>query len=103
MLKVIIKQPTEPYGHILHIQNRLDVLQHLVGGPIEVIQIQERPTVLLICNEEGKLKRLKANLRALSDVICGTVVICGADGAEFADIPITFPEWMQLLEDWGNI
>jgi hypothetical protein len=38
----------------------------------------------------------------LPDRVVGTVVICGTDGEEFADVPITLKEWKLILEMWGN-
>lgn len=77
-----------------------------VGGYIEIVQLQDHPLVI-IANEEGKLKRLRVNRRASclwwllnpagmgGDILLGDVIIAGAvmDG-EITDAP---SQLVQLL------
>lgn len=80
--------------------------QLAVGGYIDTMTL-ERYGVVLVMNEEGKLKRLNVNRRATciwwlfadgivaGDVLQGDVVIVGAEEAgEFTDAP---PEVVSLL------
>ena len=104
-IKVIIKRPDEKIGHATNISQ---------GGNIEVVtsNIEAVTTgcigVLIICNEEGKIKGLEPNFRYVRygitspDVIRGTAIICGFDGEEFVDVPITRQHWKTYLEKWGN-
>lgn len=79
----------------------LEVLQGLVGGPIEVVSppaSESTPDWHAYCNEEGKIHSLPFNRRATNyanylgwprgDVLCGPVVFLGdgPDGGD-ADIP----------------
>ena len=103
--RVIIKRPDEQYGHVTNISTSLQNLQKTVGGYIEIVTILDNPKVVMICNEEGKLYDLPKNFRLginFPDIIRGTVIICGADGDDLADIPIDFDCCKMLLREWGN-
>ena len=95
-IKVIIKRPDEQYGHVTHISARLENLQNTVGGYIETVPVIKG--VLLICNEEGKLRDLEPNMWLYGDLIRGTVIICGQDGEEFGDIPISLQQWKIIVD-----
>ena len=102
-IKVIIKRPGEDVGHVTWISNTLENLQKNVDGNIEVIPIANN--ILMICNEDGKNLGLEKNFimgMMLKDTVVGTVIICGQDGEEFGDVPITRRQWQSLLEMWGN-
>lgn len=104
-MKVIIKRPDEKVGHVANISNTLENLQKIVGGHIEVHTLTSNGCVL-ICNEEGKLKKLEPNFRlgnVFPDVIVGTVIITGTNDDNFGDVPISMPIWKALLSSWGNV
>lgn len=103
-IKVIIKRPDEPIGHVTWISDTLENLQRTVEGRIEVVRAFSK--VLLICNEEGKTLGMENNFRmglVFPDMIVGPVIVCGEDGEEFGDVPITRQQWKTLLECWGNV
>lgn len=54
----------------------LKAFQALVGGYVETVNLTS--DIMLICNEEGKLKGLPGNryIRELDDVIVGIFLIC---------------------------
>jgi hypothetical protein len=95
-IKVIIKRPDEKYGHVTHISARLENLQNTVGGYIETITVIKG--VILICNEEGKLRNLEPNMWLNGDLICGTIIICGQSGEDISDIPITLQQWRNIVD-----
>lgn len=95
-IKVVVKRPDEPYGHCTNISNSLKNLQNTVGGYIEVVQLT--PKIIAICNEDGKNLGLEKNFKIPGDVLVGTVIICGSDGEEFADLPIDFSTWKKMLD-----
>jgi hypothetical protein len=107
-IKCIVKQPDEQFGHVTWVSDSLENLQKTVGGYIETVALDNG--VVLICNEEGRLRDMPYNftLRRMRGVVTvqnaifGTVIACGVDGDEFADIPIDFNEWKALLCEWGN-
>lgn len=93
-IKAIIKRPDEEYGHITYISNTLHNLQNIVDGYIEVVNYKG---ITIICNEEGKLRDLKPNIMLGRDILVGTIIVCGTDGEEFADIPIDFQRWKNIV------
>ena len=113
-IKCIVKRPDEQFGHMTWISDSLENLQKTVGGYIETVTLDNG--VVLICNEEGKIRDMPYNftvrrmmlngllsgLLSIQNPIFGTVIACGAEGDEFADIPIDFNEWKALLCEWGN-
>ena len=113
-IKCIVKRPDEQFGHVTWVSDSLENLQKTVGGYIETVTLDNG--VVLICNEEGKIRNMPYNftlrrmmlngllsgLLSLQNPIFGTVIVCGAEGDEFADIPIDFNEWKALLCEWGN-
>ena len=107
-IKCIVKRPDEQFGHVTWISDSLENLSNTVGGYIETVTLDNG--VVLICNEEGKIRYMPYNFTlrrmrgvvTIQNVIFGTVIVCGADGYEFTDIPIDFNEWKSLLCEWGN-
>lgn len=94
--KVIIKRPDEQYGHVTNISMSLENLQRTVGGYIETI-----PAVggaIIICNEEGKIKELEPNMWYYHDQLRGTIIVCGREGEELSDIPISLSIWKQFVD-----
>ena len=112
-IKAIVKRPDEQFGHVAWISDSLENLQKTVGGYIEAVSIDNHELVLIV-NEEGKLRDMPYNFSALCsahaydahvewrEVLYGTVIACGVEGDVFADIPIDFNEWKSLLCEWGN-
>ena len=94
-IKAIIKKPEDLYGHMTYIENNLETMQKIVEGYIEVTGIDN---LVIICNEEGKLRGLDHNILLEHDQLVGTIIICGASGDEFADIPITADQWKYMME-----
>ena len=103
-IRAIIKRPDEKWGHATNISPSLKNLQKTVDGYIETVKLADG--VVLICNEEGKLKGLEPNFRIgeepFAETIVGTVAVVGAKGDEFVDCPLSFQSWKDLLTDWGN-
>ena len=79
-MRVVIFDPGKP-GRVADVANELKALQEVVGGYIEAVGFAT--DAVIICNEEGRLLGLPENrLR-----ICGTFLVCGVEGDEFADLP----------------
>lgn len=90
-LKAIIKRADEPIGHMTNISATLENLQKHVGGYIETVTFSNG--VVIICNEEGRIKGLPYNCRIGGVDFVGDIVALGSDGEDFADVPITFQDW----------
>lgn len=100
-IKCIVKRPDEEYGHMTNVSDKLENLQRTVGGYIEIVTILndiDGKKVVLIYDEEGKLKGYEPNFRMYGDQIVGTVIICGAEGEDLTDIPIDFKTWKKVLD-----
>lgn len=100
-MNVIIKRPGEPIGHYEDIPNELQALQKIVDGHIEAVYIENG--IILIVNEEGKLRNLPINFCTKYDIIVGTAIVCGQMGDEFDDCPISLESWQTVLSCWGNL
>lgn len=92
-IKVIIKEPGRaPYYDT--IQNDLRALQGCVGGHIETVT---RGDTVIICDDEGRLSGKPMNCSIFGRSFCGTVIIAGVDGEDFADVPDTLPSLDELF------
>lgn len=74
-LKILYKQVGE-LPRVMKIENTLEAKQQLVGGLIEVIPYKDG---LLICNEEGKILNMEANIVFDYDYIAGDCFAVGDD------------------------
>lgn len=99
-IRAIIKHPHERIGRIREIPNTLSALQQTVDGHIETVYLDSG--LVMIVNEEGKLRGLPVSFQTQYDTIVGTAVICGQCGDEFADCPISLRTWETTLRAWGN-
>lgn len=111
IIKVIIKRTDEKYGHVANVSNTLDNLQKLIGGRIEVhtLMVSEKvgENLIMICNADRKNFNLSKNFiwgkPPFHDVIVGDVVICGAWGDDFTDVPINFETWKYLIDRHNDL
>lgn len=71
-------------GHTVIILNELEMLQQIVGGPIECVSWCKE--LCIICNEEGRLLDLPYNCTIDGVSYVGTILAVGVDGDEFASI-----------------
>lgn len=83
-MKAILKKPYKN-PEVIDIDNRLEALQQAVGGYIETLQLGHN--VVLICDEEGKLKGYEPNIELRNDFVVGDVLFVQHDDeGEFTDI-----------------
>lgn len=85
-IRVIIKRPGEA-AFEASVANELETLQRWVQGYIEAVTLSTGPTVVLICNEEGRIVGLTPNCRINGEMILGTILLVGVKGENFADMP----------------
>lgn len=86
-INVLTKQPGCMYRSVW-IKNDLEEFQRLVGGYIEPVTIHgATKDIVVICDEEGRLKDYEPNCTIAGIDFCGPIVVCGVDGEEFADVP----------------
>lgn len=83
-IKVIVKRPGQiPY--MAWVSDRLENLQAIVGGPIEVYPL--RGNLAVVCNEEGLLLGLPVNCYFDHIFWVGTIFFVSLNGSEFDDCP----------------
>ena len=85
-IRVIIKRPGEP-AFEANVKNELETLRRWVQGYIEAVTLCTGPTVVLICNEEGRIVGLTPNCRLNGETFVGTILLAGVKGEEFTDCP----------------
>lgn len=98
-IKAIIKKPEDEFGRLVEIENELEVFQSIVGGYIETTGYKN---LVIICNEEGKLRGFQPNIVLGREMLVGPIIVCGASGDEFSDIPIDFKKWEQIVNMSGT-
>lgn len=84
---VVVEPYKKPYA--MDMEDSLDSMQSIVGGWIEPTKPPlHDDDAIIICNEEGKIRRLTPNRKlhfedgVLYDVICGTFFIINASPDE---------------------
>lgn len=98
-IKVLIKKPEDMYGRMTYVNNHLAELQRIVGGFIEVVQYRD---LTIICNDEGKLRKLEPNILLGQDLLVGTIIVCGTEEDYFSDIPCDFDRWKRIVDMSGT-
>ena len=98
-IKVIIKRPEDEFERLVEVENELEVFQNIVGGYIETTGYKN---LVIICNEEGKLRGLQPNIVLGREMLVGPIIVCGASGDEFSDVPIDFEKWKQIVNMSGT-
>ena len=93
-IKVIIKRPGS-VPRSTYISNSLENLQKTVDGYIETVALSS--DCVVICNEEGMLRRLPYNCNICGVDFVGTIVFAGINGDEFSDIPLSFKNFKELF------
>lgn len=84
ILKAILKKPYKN-PTLIDIDNTLEALQGAVGGYIEAVRLSRG--IVILCDEEGKLKGLAPNIELRDDFIFGNVLFVQSDDdGEFTDI-----------------
>lgn len=99
-IRVIVCKPGE-YAEVVEIDDTLESMQHLVGGliePYDPFYSEDDPryeNVILVCNEEGKLRQMPPSRAIIDedghvmDVIRGPFFLCYSpiDSEDFESLP----------------
>lgn len=111
-IKMIAKRPDSlPYA--TWISDTLENLQNFVGGYIETVTLCPQavdedgecvlPGLVVICNEEGRLRNLEYNCEVDGIDFVGTILFAGVRGDEFDDIPITFQVFKTMFPELWEV
>lgn len=99
-IRVIRKKPGRD-PEVIQIDNTLKALQKEVEGYIETVTIAT--DAVIVCNEEGLLIGLPPNCDFGNHSFVGTILVVGADGEEFADIPVPDERfWTKQFKPWRS-
>ena len=82
-IRVAIKEPRKPLV-FKDIDNDLKTLQDKVDGWIEVVPFGD---MVVICDEDGRLKGKEPNVKIGGIGFVGTIIIAGAGDEEFTSLP----------------
>lgn len=93
-ISVIIKEPGRIPRHV-NISDTFENLQKTVGGSIETVTLSE--DFVIICDKEGRLKGKEHCCNICGADFYGTIIMCGADGDEFCDIPFRYSVMKKLF------
>ena len=83
-MKILYKAPGEALRSMV-IPNELGVMQQLVDGYIEPITLPDN--LIVICNEEGKIRGMQPNITFGGHDFVGTIVMTGHEGDELTSFP----------------
>jgi len=95
-VRVLIVEPRKTPRRA-DIPHTLRDMQQTVGGYIEIVTPFDDP-VVLVCDEEGKLKGYELN-RAIvgKDIIAGTFFLAGVEGEDLTDLSDDLVEKYEAL------
>lgn len=71
-ITVIIKEPNKPARIETHFENTLEAFQEAVVGYIETVTLAS--DLVIICNEEGRLRGLEYNATVCGVSFVGTII-----------------------------
>ena len=98
-IRVVIKRPDEKIGHMTNISPSLENLQRTVDGYIEFVQLT--PNLVMIVNEEGRIRNMEFNCRIAGIPVHGTLILAGLDlndpENDLCNIPIDFQAYKRML------
>lgn len=95
-LRVMVVEPDkEPYEKFLG--DSLEAMYEVVGKPIEVTKDILLPGMLLVVNEEHKLRGLPINRCTGDDIICGTFFVCANGRDDFRSLSDEQVEEVKLV------
>lgn len=84
-MRAVLKKPNcNP--SVININNTLKDIQCAVGGHFEALVYSYEYALLMLCDEEGKLKGLDYNFTLGPDDIVGNVLFVSAVGEEFREL-----------------
>lgn len=95
-ITVIYKEPGRDPVEVT-VPNELRQFQSMVGGYIETIPYTKE--ILILCDEQGKLKMKPANIKLRGDFVVGPIVFLGVDEEDFTDCPLNIREFYTQHEN----
>lgn len=85
-MRVLCFTPGQARPTIRHIDADLASMQSAVGGYIETVTLKDG--LVIVCDEEGRLKGLPVNRIVDGVSICGPFFICRAEDDDFVELSL---------------
>lgn len=82
-MNVVVVEPKKP-AYVKEIDGSLESMNKIVGGYIEIVYIKDN--IILVCNEEGKLKGLPFNRIVNDDRFVGNFFVCKSKGEDMVGL-----------------
>lgn len=90
MIRAFVKHPNQdPY--LTPLSAELEAMQKLVGGYLQEVAIST--DIVILCDEEGKLKGKPYNCTFGTHTLVGTLVFVGVKDNDWADCPLSYGEF----------
>ncbi len=93
-IDVIVKRSDEPIGHKTAVSPRMENLQRIVDGDVQMMNFGE---FAVLCDEDGKLRQKPYNCTINGIVFVGDILIVGIENGAFSDCPITYKRWKGII------
>lgn len=84
-IKALYVKPNK-LPEVVEIENSLKTFQKMVDGHIECAYLMGDDEVVLICNEEGKIRGMDFNRDIGHDIIAGPFLIVNDEGDDFGSL-----------------
>lgn len=100
MIRAMVKEPGKP-AEVKHIEDTLESYQQIVGGYLYPVRMGAG--ILMVCNKEGKMMELEANMFWHGDVIVGSIIFVKDDGEKFGSLDKKQIEKLKILTDFYGL
>ena len=84
-MKVVMVEPNKP-AYVTEIGDDYQSIHAAVGGLIEPIYFLHERGVVMVGNEEAKLRNMEGNRRFDDGIVAGPFIICGDNGEDFCSL-----------------
>ena len=84
-MKVVMVEPNKP-AYVTEIGNDYKSIHDAVGGLIEPIYFLHERGMVMVGNEEAKLRNMDGNRRFPEGIVAGPFFICGDNGDDFRSL-----------------
>ena len=84
-MKVVMVEQNKP-AYVTEIGDDYKSIHDAVGGLIEPIYFLHERGVVMVGNEEAKLRNMEGNRRFDDGIVAGSFIICGDNGEEFCSL-----------------
>lgn len=91
---------------LIEVENTNEGIQKIIGGYYQALTVTGLEDCMLICDEDGKYKKLEPNFIFWCDLIVGPVLFVGLNDHKdgFGDVPGTYVDTLtELVKVWRSV